>query len=225
LLNKKVIISEVNMKKISLILVLTFFGSITLFGVVVGNHGDSGYTGSGGGFNAIDNPLKILVITGAGHFIRSQARFQQFLHKIELAELNGVNYDELQVILNDTIDSIESAKTTYNDFIKLASVTPYNESFIAALASFDYDGFMEKRHLNAVVFTRLASLLRSGDLTGVYRDLYQKTGEISQLLYTVKSVVDKDIFSVIPLLWDINQVYFDGYLFGQYAAMVFNEVK
>jgi len=95
-------------------------------------------------------------------------------------------------------------------------VTPYNDSFIAALASFDYDGFMEKRHLNAVVFTRLASLLRSGDLTGVYRDIYQKTGEISQLLYTVKSAVDKDIFPGIPLLWDINQ---------QYAAMVFSIVK
>jgi len=209
------------MKKLSLLGMIMLFASMALFGVVFGNDGESGYNGGGNGYKSMDNPLKILIITGAGHFIQSQGQFQQFLHKI----VNGVNYDELQVILNETIDSIESAKTTYNDFIKLASVTPYNESFIAALESFDYDGFREERHLNAVVFSRLASLLRSGDLTGVYRDLYQKTGEISQLLYTVKSAVDKDIFPVIPLLWDINQVYFDNYLFGQYAAMVFSIVK
>jgi hypothetical protein len=109
--------------------------------------------------------------------------------------------------------------------LKLASVTPYNESFIAALESFDYDGFTEKNHFNAIIFSKLATLLKNGNLTGVYQEIYQKTGEISRLLHIVKASVDKDIFPEIPVLWEINQVYFDSYFFGQYAAMVFNEVK
>jgi hypothetical protein len=213
------------MKKTTLILVLTLFVSMTLFGLVVGNHGDSGYNGSGDGYNAIDNPLKTLIITGAGHFIQSHALFQQFLNKIELAELYGINYDELRGIINDTLANIENARTTYYDLLKLASVTPYNESFIAALESFDYDGFTEKNHFNAIIFSKLATLLKNGNLTGVYQEIYQKTGEISRLLHIVKASVDKDIFPEIPVLWEINQVYFDSYFFGQYAAMVFNEVK
>jgi hypothetical protein len=213
------------MTKTSLILVLTLFVSITVFGVVFGNHGDSGYNSSGDGYNAIDNPLRTLIITGASHFIKSYSLFQQFLNKIELAELYGVNYDELRGIINDTLANIENARTDYYDFMKLASVTPYNESFIAALEPFDYDGFREKNHLNAIIFSKLAALLKNGDLTGVYQEIYQKTGEISLFLHIVKASVDKDMFPGIPVLWEINQVYFNSYFFGQYAAMVFNEVK
>jgi len=212
------------MKKLSLIGTIVLFASVTLFGVVFGNDGEAGYNG-GDGSKTAANPLKTLIITGAGHFIQSHARFQQFLHKIELAELYGVNYDELRGILNETISSIESAKTTYYDFIKLAAVTPYDQSFIAALESFDYDDSREKHNLNAVIFSRLESLLRDGNLTGVYEEIYAKTGIISHLLHTVQSFVDKDIFPAIPILWEINQVYFDGYLFGQYAAMIFSHIK
>jgi hypothetical protein len=213
------------MKKISMILVMTFFFSITLFGVVFGNDLENGYNGGGDGNKLTANPLKNLIITGAGQFIQSHAGFQQFLHQIELAELYGVDYAELRGLLNETTASIESAGITYYDFIKLAGVTPYNPSFIAALESFDYDSFREKHNLNAVVFSRLVPLLRSGNLTGVIKYIYAKTGEISKLLGTVKSSADKDIFPGIPVLWQINQVYFDAYLFGQYAAMIFNEVK
>jgi hypothetical protein len=201
------------MKKISLFGLVVLFASVTLFGVVFGNHGESGYIGGGEGYKAIDNPLKTLVITGAGHFIQSQALYQQFLHKIELAELYGVNYDELRGMINDTLANIDSARTAYYDFIKLAAVTPYNESFIAALESFDYDGFREKNHLNAIIFSKLAALL------------YRNSGKISRLLHKVKYAVDKDIFPGITVLWQINRVYFDSYIFGQYAAMVFNDIK
>jgi hypothetical protein len=213
------------MKKISLTLVMTLFISITVFGVVVYNHVDSGYNDDGSVDKAVPNPLKKLIITGAGQFIQSHAGFQQFLHQIELAELYGVDFVELRGLLNETIANIDSANITYYDFIKLAGVTPYNPSFIAALETFDYDGFREKHNLNTVIFSRLVPLLRSGNLTGVIEYIYAKTGEISRLLGTVKSSVDKDIFPGIPVLWQINQVYFDAYLFGQYAAMIFNDIK
>lgn len=213
------------MKKLSLIGMIMLFASMTLFGLVVGNHGESGYNSGDDGNKSATNPLKTLIIVGAGHFIQSHAGFQQFLHKIELAELYGVNYDELRGILNETVSSIESAKTAYFDLIKLAAVTPYNQSFIDALKSFDYDDFRESHNLNPVIFSRLESLLRDGNVTGVYEEIYAKINEISQLLHTVKLTVDKDIFPEIPVLLEINQIYFDSYLFGQYAAMIFKEVK
>jgi hypothetical protein len=215
------------MKKLSLIAAIILLASVTVLGVVFGNHGNNGYNGNGSedGLKAGSDPLGTLIITGAGHFIQSHALFQQFLHKIELADIYGVDYNELRGILNETLVNIENAGTTYYDFIKLAAVTPYNQDFIDALRLFDYEGFKEANNLNAVILSRLASLLRSGNLTGVFEDIHAKTGEISNLLNRVKSMVDKDIFPGIPILWQINQVYFDEYLFGQYAAMVFNNVR
>jgi hypothetical protein len=215
------------MKKLSLLVTIMLVASVTVWGVVFGNHAESGYNGNDPdeGLKAGSDPLKTLIITGAGHFIRSQALFQQFLHKIELAELCGLDYNQLRGILNETLAEVESAGTTYYDFIKLAAVTPYNQDFIDALRCFDYEGFRERHNLNRVILSRLASLLRSGNLTGVYEDIHAKTGEISLLLRRVKSLVDKDIFPDISILWQINRVYFDEYMFGQYAAMVFHNVR
>jgi hypothetical protein len=213
------------MKRLLFLGTVMLFASMTLFGVVFGNHGEYGYDGGDNNNKSAANPLKILIIEGAGHFIQSHALFQQFLHKIELAELYGVNYNELRGILNETLTGIESAKSAYYDFIKLAAVTPYHQSFINALKYFDYENFRGKNNLNAVIFSRLESLLRSGNVTGVYDEIHARIGEICQLLLTVKSTVDKDIFPGIPVLWEINRVYFDSYLFGQYAAMIFKKVK
>jgi len=213
------------MKKLSLLVTIMLSAAMALFGLVVGNHGEYGYNGGYDVNRSAANPLKTLIITGAGNFIQSYADFQEFLHRVELAELNGIDYDELKSILNKTLSGIENAKTAYNEFIQLAVVTPYDSSFIAALKSFDYDSFREKNNLNEFIFSRLVSLLRRGNLTGVFKDIYAKTDEISRLLGTVKSSVDKDIFPGIPVLWQINQVYFDSYLFGQYAAMIFNDIK
>jgi hypothetical protein len=71
----------------------------------------------------------------------------------------------------------------------------------------------------------LELLLRSGNVTGVYEEILAKANEITGLLRTVNRELDKAIFPNIPLLWKINQKYFDVLMFGQYAAMVFNEVK
>jgi hypothetical protein len=208
------------MKKFSLIVTIMLSASLALLGVVIANHGESGYNSGDDG-----NKLKTLIITGAANFIQSYADFQEFLNRVELAELNGIDYNELQSILNQTLSGLEKAKTAYKEFIQLAVVTPYDRSFISTLKSFDYDRFREKNNLNESIFSRLVSLLRSGNLTGVYKDIYAKAGKISRLLRTVKSSADKDIFPGIPVLWQINQVYFDAYLYGQYAAMIFNDIK
>ena len=85
------------------------------------------------------------------------------MQKIELAELSGVNYDELRGILNEAISGIESARTTYYDLKNLAAITPYNQSRIDALKSFDYTGFIETHRLNKEIFSKLEALLSSGN--------------------------------------------------------------
>jgi hypothetical protein len=198
---------------------------MTLFGVVVGNDGESAYANENEGYNIGGGKLKTLIILGAGKFLKSHAGFQQLLHRVELAEISGVNYDEWREILNDTISNIEGARVYYHYLKTLAAKTPYNQTFIGALLYFDYTGFREKHGLNKEIFSGLELLLRDGNVTGVYENFRTKTGEISRLLSSLEQDLDKDIFPKIPLLWEINQKYFDTLLFGQYAAMIFKEVK
>lgn len=213
------------MKRASLILVLTFFASMTLLGVVVGNHGEEAYTNDNEGYTNGGSRLRTLIILGAGNFLKSHANFQQLLDRVELAEISGVNYQEWREILNDTIYNIERSHVYYYYFKILAVRTPYNQTFTGSLLYFDFTGFRETHGLNKEIFSGIELLLRDGNVTGVYEEIYKKTGEISGLLRSVKQDLDQDIFPGIPLLWKINQIYFDAMLFGQYAAMVFNEVK
>jgi len=213
------------MKRAAWILVFTLLASVTLFGVVVGNDGESAYANENEGYNIGGSKLKTLIILGAAEFLTSHANFQQFLHRVELAGTPGVNYDEWRVILNDTISHLQRSRVYYYYLITLAAGTPYNQTFIGALLYFDYRGFREEHGLNKEIFSRLELLVRAGNVTGVYEEIFAKTGEISGLLRTLKQELDKDLFPGIPLLWKINQKYFDTLLFGQYAAMIFNEVK
>jgi hypothetical protein len=216
---------EANMKRAASIVVLTLFVSISLLGVVFGNHGESAYANENEGYDIGGGKVKTLIILGAGKFLTSHANFQEFLHHVELAEISGVNYDEWREILNDTISHIQHSRVYYYFLKILAAKTPYNQTFTGALLYFDYTGFREKHGLNKDIFSRVELLLRTGNVTGVYEEIFANTGEISGLLRSLKQDLDNDLFPGIPLLWEINQKYFDTQLFGQYAAMIFKEVK
>ena len=213
------------MKKAAMILILPIFASMTLLGLVFGNHGEKAYANDNERYNIGGSPMKTLIILGAGNFLKSYAGFQQFLHRVELSGTSGVNYDEWRVILKEAIADLQRARVYYYYFNTLAAGTPYNRDFTGALVYFEYPGFRETHHLNREIFSRLELLLRSGNVTGVYEEILSKANEITGLLRTVNRELYKDIFPGIPLLWKINQKYFNALLFGQYAAMIFNEVK
>lgn len=213
------------MNKISLILVLILYVSVSLFGVVVGNHLEVAYNNEEATTQSVDENIKILIINGGGHFLESHAGFQAFLSKVELAELTGANFDELRSLLAGTMTALDSARSAYYDLKTLAAATPYNAAVIDQLKTFAYSEFCQQNGLNPVIFANVEAMLSRGNVTGVFVDLYTKVDQASQLLGAVKQDMDKDIFPDIDTLWQINQLYFDGYLAGQYAAMVAATLK
>lgn len=214
------------MKKINSLIILILFVSMGLFGVISGNDSDRGYDGGGGGRESSGNTqIRTLIVLGAGHFLKSHSDYQQFLYKIEVAELYGVNFEELQSILNNAIDSMKSSKNAYFDLKTIAAVTPYNQEVVEQLKNFNYDGFLEGRNLNLQVFRKVQGFLSKGDITGTYEEIFSNTGDILTALYNVKSEIDQDIFPDIPGLWDIIQQYSDSLSFGQYITMIFNNLN
>jgi hypothetical protein len=165
-----------------------------------------------------------LVIIGAGHFLKSHSDFQLFLNKYELSELHGICFEELQLILNNCIYSMESTKFTYYDLKTIAALTPYDQSVIENLKEFDYDGFLQGLNLNPAVFQKVRGFLSHGDVNGSINAIYLKTLKLLPMLYSIKIDIDKNTLPEISKLWELNQEYSNALLFGQYIAWIFKSI-
>ncbi|MCP5107333.1 MAG: hypothetical protein GY950_28360 [bacterium] len=148
-----------------------------------------------------------------------------FLNKVEISELNGIDYNELGVIINRAVENMEQAKAHYVNLKQAADRTPYNQEVISLLVSFDYKTFKKERGLNSAVFRYVKKYLRRGDVRGVFSRLLAKTGVILDKLYRVKEYTDSEKFPELSLLWRLNQDYSETILFGQHAAEIFQTIS
>jgi hypothetical protein len=164
------------------------------------------------------------VIEAAGYFLESHADFLLFLNRIELADLNGVDYSELQLMINNTIAHLTNAKTTYNDLTQIADTAPYDQPFITELLNFDYNSLQQDKSLNSVIFNGIQNYLSAGDIRGIFHKTLADTQDILDLLIPIKCAVDAETLPETEDLWRVNQAYSETQLVGQYAAEVFSEV-
>jgi hypothetical protein len=207
--------------------------SVNLYGMIIGNDSCRGYEGSckfydisdPGSSKSTSQTICQLVIEGGGYFLKSHSDLLLLLNKIEISELNGVDYSELQYIINSAIKNMVNAKETYINLISIAKVTPYNPSIIEKLQLFDYPGFQKEKKLNSEIFKQVEVFLSKGDVTGVYNHLKSEMDSILEKLYEIKSDIDLNNFPEITALWRVNQKYSETMLFGQYVAEVFFNSK
>ena len=162
-----------------------------------------------------------LIIEGAGYFLNSHADMLKFLNRVEMSQLSGPDYPELQDILDSAIKNMENAAETYKILISTAKETPYNPGVIAKLATFDYQGYRQKNEMNVEIFSRITAYLIKGDVTGVYILLKSDMDHIIKKLHNVKRKIDGNIFPDISTLWRVNDKYSESLLSGQYISEVF----
>lgn len=207
---------------LSLWLVITFCVTSNIYPIFMGNHScraynncdDEGETRSGA------SPGQLL-IQGGGYFLASNSEILKFLNKIEMAEVNGMDYTELQSIINLAIQNMENARDIYTQIISIAKETPYDQDAINQLKLFDYNGYSERNLLIKEIFAIVTNFLKAGDVTGAYIKIKADMNSILNQLYQIKSSVDANKFPDISLLWRINQNYNALMLFGMYMAEVF----
>ena len=169
--------------------------------------------------------IRQYVIEAAGDFLNSQSNFLLFLNKIEMEELNGVEYAELQQVINNTVVHMENARTKYKGLTQLANNTPYDQTKNAELMVFNYTSFQENKGLKGVIFNDVEAYLISGDVRGLYQQILGDTQSILDQLNVIKSAVDAEVIPNNSDLWQVNQSYSATLLSGQYAAEVFYDLN
>ena len=204
-----------------LLLALTLFTG-QIFAIVYANRSCAAYDDcEGEGFSGSGETIGQLTVQGAGYFLKSYSAFLLFLQKVEMAELNGANYQEMQAVLNTAIDNMENAANTFDKLVQTAKERPYNPVVIDKLRNFDYQRYMRDNGLNRVVFMKVKGFLAKGDVTGAYMKLKADMEDIARQMHTVKQAVDANIFPDISQLWRINQAFGNNMAFGQNMAEVF----
>jgi hypothetical protein len=198
------------------LVVLTF--NMPAAAKIVMNYSDSSFE------EQIRGHMGTYVVEAAGYFLKSQADMFLFLSKIELSELEGTDFSELQTVIDRAVFNMRNANTKYSELAAAADAANYNQTVIDQLVSFNYVKFQKSKGLNRVVCDEVEAYLGAGDVRGVYYKLYRDTQQILDLLTVLKSAVDTNTLPGMEDLWRANRSFSNTFLFGQYAAEIFYEI-
>jgi hypothetical protein len=189
--------------------------------------------GAGGGYedppaegqSVVRNSIESYIIMGAGFYFDAVSGIHKVLKMVELQDTNGINENDFNQILENTLLNMQNAITTYNELVIRAELTPYKESVLETLKEFPYDEFMVQNGLNRDVFNDVEDYLYKGDITGVFKRTHARLVRIDAMLNMVKNefALNKDVS--IPNLWQLNETTAQLSLFGSYTARVFANLE
>lgn len=211
-------------------MVLTVICNLILIGMnaypFINNNGAGSGYGDGDGSDEVSicsygSPIDFYIVQGAGYFLEANLDIQSLLRQVELQDLKGVNYNEMQAVLNSAMENMNNAKQTYELLIQTALRTPYNQSVIDILKDFDYESFSKENGLNGTIFDKVRGFLQKGDITGVFKYTYSRCLEIIGLLDTIKQDVYGYRLPGLSIFWQLNERTADVSLFGSYVARIF----
>lgn len=216
-----------NLTRLIVIIFLLLFVQSTN-ALIMGNRADCTYSENSITDNCFSRsseiPLRVLIIEGAANYLKLQSIFKEFLYKIELSELHGVDYNELSGILDSAIVHLDKARFNYFIFVERAENTQYQDWFIERLNSFEYEFFQKEKFLIKDIFDSVSYYLSRGDVTGVFYQILFDLDGISNLIRTLKISVEMKQFPNYDTLWHANQLLSKTQLFGQYASEVFYRI-
>jgi hypothetical protein len=176
------------------------------------------------GYLSLGDTIESYVIKGAGYYLDAYSDILVFLNRMELSNMHGIDYNESRQLLDRALDNMINALKTYECLIKKASMTPYKEAALSKLMDFDYNGFMQERGLNSVIFGKVEEHLKSGDITGMLRQTYSEFAVIAELLSSVRDELYLERLPEMIKVWKLNEQCSQTLLFGQYGSRVFYAV-
>jgi len=211
----------------TLILCMTIFlFSAEAFSVILTNRGGDAYGDDGGGnLNCMDikenSIIEGYIEEGGGYFLNALSNIITISNRIEMSNLQGIDYEELKKIVDSALNNIRNAKYTYYLLIQTALYTPYDQEVITKLKIFKYQAFMTKHSLNSVIFKEVEGYLMNGDITGTFIRIYNSFIKIEILLLSIKYEVVLNKMPSLPAIWEVNEEASNTLYFGQYITRVF----
>ena len=191
---------------------------------------DPGCNGSTGASSSLSIPasastIEFLIEEGGGYFLNAFSSILTLSNRVEISNLSGIDYKELQSIVDTGLTNVQNARSTYSLLIMTAESTPYNPTVISKLRDFDYREYLVKNSLNSVVFEEVETYLKRGDITGTFKRLYSGLAVMEGLLLSIKYNTGCNRVPDISIIWKLNETASNNLIFGGYVARVFAELS
>lgn len=196
--------------------------SINVYGHFSYNEGDAAFcTDCVSKMQELDQPdISQLIRDGGEYFLKSGSHFNACLGILE----GGKNVEKALDEIREAIALLREAKGRYETLSAVAKNTLYADSAIAQLVMFDYDSFQTDGMLVPSFFSLVRNYLAKGDVRGLFDHNVEITADVSMLFEMVERDLSAGVFD-ISNVWSANQSYMKAKFIGQYAAMVFSEIK
>jgi hypothetical protein len=215
-------VSKHSIFTVSMVCIIMVFSNNILFSRISCNGSGSGYDCPGCIGAESSTAIESLIIEGAGYYLQGNSYIQTLLNRVELQDINGIDYPGIQESIKKALENITNARLTYEKLVNKAEATPYKPFVIEQLKSFDYKAFMLENRLNEKVFKQVGGYLSTGDITGTFKHVLSSIKKIERLLISVQTGLD---FSRIEPFWKINECCAEFSLFGSYVARIFQSIK
>lgn len=200
------------------IILSVFFLHTAVSAKIVANFSSASFQGPESG------TMEDYVVAGAGYFLTAYSDYLQALNRIELAEVNGLDYTDLQKLIDRSLLNIDNAVTEYDGLTQLADATAYDLAVRESLATYNYTATRVEKQVNNCIFDNVEAYLKAGDVRGLYKNLHESFKDLSTRLNEIKVEADAGVHPDLSKLWRLNQEFLNAYLLGQYTAEVFSQI-
>jgi len=209
---------------VSVVFIILLLSNNNLLAYIFFNGSGSGFNSPNGGedLNQNINSIDTIIIEGASYYLQGNGYMQNLLNRVELQDVKGIDYLEMQRLVDSALENISKARITYEKLVSKAEATPYNPVVIEKLKAFDYDSFMLENRLNETIFKKAAGYLSNGDITGAFRHVLAAVRHMEFLLTAVKTEMD---CNRLEKYWQLNELCAENTLFGSFVARVFYQIN
>jgi hypothetical protein len=212
---------------VSLVFIILMLFNNNLFAYISFNGSGSGYDDPNTGSDLTKNTASIdsLITESASYYLQGNGYIQTLLNRVELQDLKGIDYLEMQRLVDSALANITNARLTYEKLVSRAESTPYNPVIIEKLKAFDYYSFMLENRLNETIFKKAAGYLGNGDITGAFKHCLSVIRSIQWLLFIVANYVEFEQMPWFEFSWKLNELCAGFSLFGSYTARIFQSIN
>jgi hypothetical protein len=220
------VINKYPILTVSMFFIILMLSNNSLFAYISFNGSGSGYNDTNTGSDLTKNTASIdsLITESASCYLQGKADIQTLLNLVELQDVRGVDYTELQRLIASAVEHITNARLAYEKLVVTAKRTPYNPAVIEQLKDFDYNSFMLENRLNETIFKKVEGYLSNGDITGAFRHGLSVIRSIQWLLFIVANYVEFDQMPELEISWKLNELCAEFSLFGSYTARIFHSI-
>ncbi len=197
---------------------------MNVYSYINNNGAGKGYDGDGKDAAVMNITIETYIRQGAVYFLDANSEIQTLLKWVELQDIQGVDMEQLTLVLDSAAVNMKNAVATYEQLIREAEITPYNQSVQAALKSFNYDSFMLENQLNQTLFQQVKEFLKKGDITGVLKRTHSGFTGILEMLHSLKQGISGGTLPDASVFRRLNETCAEVSLFGSYAADVFSAI-